>query len=66
LEVASLGDTLGATGSSFFLFSLFFREVTMPKGGRAWVGAIVAVVVVVAVVRTVAARRKGNGSIEDA
>jgi len=25
LEVASVGDTLGATGSSFFLFSLFFR-----------------------------------------
>jgi hypothetical protein len=38
----------------------------MSKGGPAWVGAIVAVVVVIAVVRTVAARRKGNGSIEDA
>lgn len=37
----------------------------MPTGGRVWVGIVVAVVIVTAVVRTIAARRKGNGSVED-
>jgi len=37
----------------------------MPTGGRVWVGIVVAVVVVTAVVRTIAARRKGDESIED-
>jgi len=37
----------------------------MPTGSRVWVGIVVAVVVVSAVVRTIAARRKGDESIED-
>jgi hypothetical protein len=64
LDVASVGDTLVA--DEFFLFSQRVSgKVAMPTGGRVWVGIVVAVVVVTAVVRTIAALRKGNGSVED-
>jgi hypothetical protein len=64
LEVASVGDTLSAV--EFFLFSQRVSgKVAMPASGRVWVGIVVAVVVVTAVVRTIAALRKGNGSVED-
>ena len=64
MDVASVGDTLGAV--QFFLFSQRISgKVAMPTGGRVWVGIVVAVVVVTAVVRTIAARRKGNASVED-
>jgi hypothetical protein len=37
----------------------------MPTGGRVWVGIVVAVVVVTAVVRAIAARRKDSESVDD-
>jgi hypothetical protein len=64
LDVASVGDTLVAV--EFFLFSQRVPgKVTMPTGGRVWVGIVVAVVVVTAVVRTIAARRKDSESVDD-
>jgi len=64
LDVASVGDTLVA--DEFFLFSQRVSgKVAMPTGGRVWVGIVVAVVVVTAVVRTIAARRKDSESVDD-
>jgi hypothetical protein len=60
LDVASVGDRLVAV--EFFLFSQRVSgKVAMPTGGRVWVG----VVVVTAVVRTIAARRKDSESVDD-
>jgi hypothetical protein len=64
LDVASVGDTLVAV--ECFLFSQRVSgKVEMPTGGRLWVGIVVAVVVVTAVVRTIAARRKDSESVDD-
>jgi hypothetical protein len=64
LDVASVGDTLVAV--ECFLFSQRVSgKVAMPAGGRVWVGIVVAVVVVTAVVRTIAARRKDSESVDD-